>query len=46
MVRGGVLGGEQALQGAVLGGVAGDAVVPALPDHIQPRSGQDPHRVG
>jgi hypothetical protein len=30
----------------VAGWVVGDAVVPAFPDHIQPRSGQDPHRQG
>jgi hypothetical protein len=38
------LGGEQALEAAVAGGVVGDAVVPAFPDHIQP--GEDPDRVG
>src|SRR5215469_8031756 len=41
-----VLGGEQALGGAVPGGVVGAAVVPAFPDHIQPRPGEDPHRQG
>jgi hypothetical protein len=30
----------------VAGRVVGDAVVPAVPDHIQPRSGQDPHSQG
>src|SRR6185437_2804776 len=42
---GGVLGGEQALEGAVVADVVGDAVVPAVPDHIQPRTGEDPDRV-
>ena len=42
---GGVLVGEQALQGAVAGRVVGGVVLPAVPDHIQPRSGQDAHRV-
>ena len=46
LVCAGVLGGKQALEAAVAGRVVADAVVPALPDHIQPRSGEDPHRQG
>jgi hypothetical protein len=42
----GALGGEQALEAAVAGGVVGGAVVPAFPDHIQPGAGEDPDRVG
>jgi hypothetical protein len=45
-VRVGALGGEQALEGAVAGRVVGDGVVPAVPDNVQPGSGQDSHRVG
>jgi transcriptional regulator with XRE-family HTH domain len=37
---------DQALVGAVVGGVVGDAVLPAAPDHSKPRSGQDVHGVG
>ncbi len=37
---------DQALVGAVVGGVVGDAVLPAAPDHSKPRSGQDAHGVG
>jgi hypothetical protein len=46
LLRTGVLGGKQVLEAAVAGRVVGDAVVPAFPDHIQPRSGQDAHRQG
>jgi hypothetical protein len=42
----GALGGEQALEAAVAGGVVGGAVVPAFPDHIQPGAGEDLDRVG
>jgi hypothetical protein len=43
--RGGVVGGEQVLQGAVPGRVVGVAVVPALADDMQPGAGEDPHGV-
>ena len=36
---------EEALQGPVLGGVVGDAVLPAVPDDGQPGAGQDPDGV-
>jgi hypothetical protein len=39
LLRIGILGGKQALEAAVAGGLVGDAVVPSFPDHIQPRSG-------
>src|SRR5690606_32512109 len=33
---------DQSLKGSVFGGVVGDAVLPAVPDHIQPGAGEDP----
>lgn len=39
-------GGEDGLQSAVAGGVVGDAVLPAAPDHVQPGAGEDSGRVG
>src|SRR5215472_17223741 len=37
--------GEEALEGLVALWVVGDAVVPAVPDHVEPGSGEDPDRV-
>ena len=37
---------EQALEGVVVGGVVGDAVLPAVPDDEQPGAGEDAHGVG
>src|SRR5215831_21050997 len=37
--------GEEALEGLVACRVVGDSVVPAVPDHVEPRSGEDPDRV-
>lgn len=38
-------GAGQALGTAVTGGVVGDAVPPAAPDHVHPRPGQHPRRM-
>ena len=37
---------EQGLQGSVLGGVVCGVVLPAGPDDVDPRAGQDAHGVG
>jgi hypothetical protein len=37
---------EGVLEGAMPGGVVGDAVLPAVPDHIQPGAGEDAGGVG
>src|SRR5689334_4870070 len=37
--------GEEAVEGLVACWVVGGAVVPAVPDHVQPRAGEDPDRV-
>jgi len=43
-----LLGGrvEQRLEGAVLGGVVADVVLPAAPDDVYPGSAEDAHGVG
>src|SRR5665648_418818 len=37
---------QDGLEGAVLGGVVGGVVLPAVPDDEQPGSGEDAHGVG
>ena len=40
------LSGQESLQRAVLFGVVGDAVLPAVPDDVEPGAGQDADGVG
>ena len=40
------LGRQEALEGAVLDGVVGNAVLPAVPDDVEPGSGEDADGVG
>lgn len=37
---------EQCLEGAMVGRVVGGAVLPAVPDGVEPGAGQDAHGVG
>src|SRR3954452_10020764 len=37
---------EEVLEGAVVGGVVGDVVLPAAPDDVCPGAGEDAHGVG
>ncbi len=41
-----VVDGEEALECAVVGGVVGDLVLPAVPDDVEPGSGEDADGVG
>jgi hypothetical protein len=37
---------ERCLEGAMIGGVLGDSVLPAAPDDLEPGAGQDAHGAG
>jgi hypothetical protein len=37
---------ERCLEGAMIGRVLGDSVLPAAPDDVEPGAGQDAHGVG